>query len=614
MKVTELRAELKKLGLPTTGLKKELKRRLKEAIKKSMAEVNEKSVLKIELASMNEENTTICQEIANGEANTVDSKITEAMSDVLPSLNVTVEGKDIENDDKMKKCTQAEIRERTKIEMKNVEGKKRGHGGPMSPTKAVGNMFKSIKKALTPEKNPPIEILHSQDLQLTMTESLKTSKRAQHGSKKVSPHKGKKSPTKFFSKARENKALHISKPQDAPKVSSLIKANKAVLKAVLPIPSLPAGQVSASPSIKININSLKKFENQPTCASISRIEEIRRKKKMEIEAARQARKEAFLKEKMSYKQKMLAKHSSNNSILNNSTSSKLSRKYGGKNFTDTKAQESSLLATPAARDVRVSSGCSTISSASSTLSSASQNGIGNFKKLRSLEEVDEIRPINGSKKDCGAQDKENRTPLICNETTMVQNGNEIDKKETLVRATASLQKKEALQAQMRERAAEQRKEKALVKAPKNTSYPPPTPFSMKKKMATPIRKSPMRNPRKNIPGRSPMDTYEISDRDGSDSDESDSEDERAPRKRVPEWARNSNLNEAIIKQYAQCNGEDLIDPDSIFPEVHSCNLQDIFQQKKLKYSRRTSSGNWTEDKITIMENLVYKRNMGFMAK
>mmetsp|Transcript_23188 Transcript_23188/g.34819 ORF Transcript_23188/g.34819 Transcript_23188/m.34819 type:complete len:420 (-) Transcript_23188:124-1383(-) len=137
-----------------------------------------------------------------------------------------------------------------------------------------------------------------------------------------------------------------------------------------------------------------------------------------------------------------------------------------------------------------------------------------------------------------------------------------------------------------------------------------------------IQKQKQMNPRSPVPSlkkkmqsaRSPMDTYEMSDREGSDSEsdsESDSDDEAKPKKRVPNWARSVNLVAALEKQYS--TGPDRIDPDTIFPEVESCNLEEIFDQRKTRYVRRTSSGNWTNDKVTTMEKLAYKRNMGFKA-
>lgn len=106
---------------------------------------------------------------------------------------------------------------------------------------------------------------------------------------------------------------------------------------------------------------------------------------------------------------------------------------------------------------------------------------------------------------------------------------------------------------------------------------------------------------------SPMDTYEISDKEDSDSDmESESEDDK-PKKRVPNWARSVNLGPALHKQYT---APDRLDPDVLFHEITTCNLDEIFQ-KKARYKKRTSTGNWTKDKLTVAEKLVYKRDMGY---
>ena len=113
--------------------------------------------------------------------------------------------------------------------------------------------------------------------------------------------------------------------------------------------------------------------------------------------------------------------------------------------------------------------------------------------------------------------------------------------------------------------------------------------------------------------RSPMDTYEMSDREGSES-ESDSDDEYAKKsnKRIPNWARSANLIPALEKQFG--NGPERIDPDTIFPEVETCDLEKIFDRKKNRYVRRTSSGNWSHDRVTIQEKLVYKRQMGYQQR
>jgi hypothetical protein len=111
---------------------------------------------------------------------------------------------------------------------------------------------------------------------------------------------------------------------------------------------------------------------------------------------------------------------------------------------------------------------------------------------------------------------------------------------------------------------------------------------------------------------SPMDTYEISDREESDSDSSDSESENdKQKKKIPIWAQKTNLLPALEHQYNGCVAGKRYDPDDIFPEVQTCDLEAIFDGKKSRYTRRTSSGNWTRDKVTAAEKLVYKRTMGF---
>jgi hypothetical protein len=134
----------------------------------------------------------------------------------------------------------------------------------------------------------------------------------------------------------------------------------------------------------------------------------------------------------------------------------------------------------------------------------------------------------------------------------------------------------------------------------------------------------------------------MSDREDSDSDsESDEEDEpQRPKKsvstiilypridvsmnlvlttfrlytisQVPEWAQRKNLLAALEEQYA--DGPNRLDPDKIFGEVLTCNLEEIFDKKKSRYQRRTSSGNWTKDHVTFHEKLTYKRTMGYEKK
>ena len=110
---------------------------------------------------------------------------------------------------------------------------------------------------------------------------------------------------------------------------------------------------------------------------------------------------------------------------------------------------------------------------------------------------------------------------------------------------------------------------------------------------------------------SPMDTYEMSDRE-EDSSDYDSEEEAKPKKRIPRWARKENLIPALERQFL--DGPHRMDPDAIFPEVSTCDLESIFANKKARYKKRTSSANWAKDKVTAAEKLVYSRAMGFGGK
>lgn len=108
----------------------------------------------------------------------------------------------------------------------------------------------------------------------------------------------------------------------------------------------------------------------------------------------------------------------------------------------------------------------------------------------------------------------------------------------------------------------------------------------------------------------PSETYEISDREDSDSDDSEAENEKR-KKQIPSWAKKEQLYAALEAQYGCVEGR-RVDPDIIFSEVETCNLEAIFGSKmNTKYRNRTSSGNWSRDQVTLAEKLVYKRAMGF---
>jgi hypothetical protein len=67
----------------------------------------------------------------------------------------------------------------------------------------------------------------------------------------------------------------------------------------------------------------------------------------------------------------------------------------------------------------------------------------------------------------------------------------------------------------------------------------------------------------------------------------------------------------LRSQYDSKKHGSKLDPDVIFTEVETCDLEAIFDRKKDRYKKRTSSGNWTKDRVTAVEKLTYKRNMGY---
>jgi len=102
------------------------------------------------------------------------------------------------------------------------------------------------------------------------------------------------------------------------------------------------------------------------------------------------------------------------------------------------------------------------------------------------------------------------------------------------------------------------------------------------------------------------------------SDEEDSgtedEDENKVQKFIPEWARNFALKEALSRQFGTLPGTMPVDPDTIFDEVQTCSLEEIFGTTKGKYgnySRRTSSAKWDADELTLIEKRKYRNVMGY---
>jgi hypothetical protein len=109
------------------------------------------------------------------------------------------------------------------------------------------------------------------------------------------------------------------------------------------------------------------------------------------------------------------------------------------------------------------------------------------------------------------------------------------------------------------------------------------------------------------------------------SDEEDEEDSPArPRKPIPSWAQPAKLLPALQAQAR-------VDPDAIFSgRASTCNLVEVFAgmppppppdpakasssrvHKKHDYTKRGSSGNWMSDRITLAEDVQYKKAMGYM--
>lgn len=101
------------------------------------------------------------------------------------------------------------------------------------------------------------------------------------------------------------------------------------------------------------------------------------------------------------------------------------------------------------------------------------------------------------------------------------------------------------------------------------------------------------------------ENYEMSDHD-EDSDDSEASRRRA-KKKVPNWAKKENFVPALEKQLVK---DFPIDPDELFGEVETCDLEAIFPDRKLKnYKRRGSSGNWERDGVTAKEKRRYKQQL-----
>ena len=124
-----------------------------------------------------------------------------------------------------------------------------------------------------------------------------------------------------------------------------------------------------------------------------------------------------------------------------------------------------------------------------------------------------------------------------------------------------------------------------------------TPGPEENKSRLKLAKSPLLKP------ISPIDTYEISDREESTDDDDDENGDRK-HKHMPTWASGMNLREALR---AQANS----DPSAVFAVgASSCDLKNIFKTDRA-FKKRTSSQNWGMDLSTQVERQKYRAEMGF---
>jgi hypothetical protein len=111
-----------------------------------------------------------------------------------------------------------------------------------------------------------------------------------------------------------------------------------------------------------------------------------------------------------------------------------------------------------------------------------------------------------------------------------------------------------------------------------------------------------------VPIKSPEFTnYEMTDGEYDSDDEDDDEAfGESNKKQIPDWARSKKLEKALEIQFSKNYS---IDPDELFGEVETCNLEAIFGKRSSKYRHRNSSGDWTKDRVTDEEKRWYKLQM-----
>lgn len=87
-------------------------------------------------------------------------------------------------------------------------------------------------------------------------------------------------------------------------------------------------------------------------------------------------------------------------------------------------------------------------------------------------------------------------------------------------------------------------------------------------------------------------------------------DDDVPKKPVPDWARGKALVGQLMAQM-------YIDPDEVFQQhAKTCSLDEVFATCRRSvhqdFNKRSSSGNWIEDRVTWKEELSYKKAMGYI--
>lgn len=164
---------------------------------------------------------------------------------------------------------------------------------------------------------------------------------------------------------------------------------------------------------------------------------------------------------------------------------------------------------------------------------------------------------------------------------------------------------------------EEMRNKTQPKATHAAPAPKAAPAPVKAPAALKPAPAPAAQPMKSVPkeDRESYDDYDVEPESGSESGDDGEEvaqeiaepQEPNDKSAIPDWARGKTLAKILDRQYG---GSSPLNPDKIFPEFFTCNLEHIFNTKKSKWDR-SSSGNWHTDRLTIAEKLAYQRAMGF---